>query len=366
MAAGHRSDESVAAAGQRLDEPRHIGRVPERIAQPANGSIQAVLEIDECLRRPQSLPQLLAGDEFAGTIQQRLENLKRLIGEIDPDAGLPQLARAQIQLETRQSGREDPAERSFRISVVETVETRRHVTTPVTSSRICRDSLRLAPLPRLAVVFTSPSLKSSAFPLIVRADNTPGTAIEDERPEGEGEGHDEAQRTERVFSKSRNSLIVSGAVLLTIVPIGHVVVSGQRAMEIVDQAAGESGSTSASKRNEGRRLFRKETFGGNGRTCETCHSRSTGTLSPDDVQERLDEDPNDPLFLHDGLDDGVSGTVADRRTRHHPHRASTAAQHQDRGGSVGDECRAASRHSRRQSTRRRWIPRSCTTFAPEL
>ena len=61
-------------------------------------------------------------------------------------------------------------------------------------------------------------------------------------------------------------------------------------------------------RNEGRRLFRKETFGGNGRTCETCHSRKTGTLSPEDVQERLRKDPNDPLFLHDGLDDGVSGT----------------------------------------------------------
>ena len=60
--------------------------------------------------------------------------------------------------------------------------------------------------------------------------------------------------------------------------------------------------------NEGRRLFRKETFGGNGRTCETCHSRSTGTLSPEDVQERLKLDPNDPLFLHDGLDDGFSGT----------------------------------------------------------
>ena len=55
-------------------------------------------------------------------------------------------------------------------------------------------------------------------------------------------------------------------------------------------------------------MFRKETFGGNGRTCETCHSPSTGTRSPEDVQELLAENPNDPLFLHDGLDDGVSGT----------------------------------------------------------
>ena len=135
--AGHRSDESVAASGQGLNEPRHIGRVPERVTQPANRGIQAVLEIDECLRRPQSLPQLLAGHEVAGTIEKRLENLKRLLGEIDPDAGLPQFARAQIQLERAKADEGHPAERSCRISGRQTTETRRDSTTPVTSSRIC-------------------------------------------------------------------------------------------------------------------------------------------------------------------------------------------------------------------------------------
>jgi cytochrome c peroxidase len=101
---------------------------------------------------------------------------------------------------------------------------------------------------------------------------------------------------------------VAGAVLLTIGPVGHVVISGQQPTEIVDQAVGESGSPSTSKRSEGQRLFRKETFGGNGRACETCHSRSTGTLSPNDVQQLLRDDPSNPLFRHDGFDDGVSGT----------------------------------------------------------
>jgi hypothetical protein len=58
----------------------------------------------------------------------------------------------------------------------------------------------------------------------------------------------------------------------------------------------------------GRKLFDVETFGGNGRTCRTCHSNRTGTFSPEDALARLAEDPNDPLFLHDGLDDGVAGT----------------------------------------------------------
>jgi cytochrome c peroxidase len=56
--------------------------------------------------------------------------------------------------------------------------------------------------------------------------------------------------------------------------------------------------------SEGRRLFDDETFGGNGRTCRTCHSAQTGTLSPDDVQAIYRSHPDNPLFLHDGSDDG--------------------------------------------------------------
>ena len=67
--------------------------------------------------------------------------------------------------------------------------------------------------------------------------------------------------------------------------------------------------------NEGRRLFEEETFGGNGRTCLTCHSKTTGTVSPADAEQRLAADPADPLFVADGSDDGlghgVSRMVAD-------------------------------------------------------
>lgn len=56
---------------------------------------------------------------------------------------------------------------------------------------------------------------------------------------------------------------------------------------------------------KGRRLFERETFGGNGRTCLTCHSRETGTVSPQDAQHRFATNPADPLFLGDGSDDGL-------------------------------------------------------------
>jgi len=55
---------------------------------------------------------------------------------------------------------------------------------------------------------------------------------------------------------------------------------------------------------KGRKLFERETFGGNGRTCLTCHSHDTGTTSPQDAQRRFAANPADPLFLADGSDDG--------------------------------------------------------------
>ena len=57
--------------------------------------------------------------------------------------------------------------------------------------------------------------------------------------------------------------------------------------------------------HEGRRLFEEETFGGNGRTCLTCHSKTTGTVSPADAEQRFAADPADPLFVADGSDDGL-------------------------------------------------------------
>jgi cytochrome c peroxidase len=61
---------------------------------------------------------------------------------------------------------------------------------------------------------------------------------------------------------------------------------------------------SVGNRMDGKHLFEHETFGGNGRTCVTCHSLQTGTVSPQDALRRFQADPGDPLFIHDGSDDG--------------------------------------------------------------
>jgi cytochrome c peroxidase len=60
---------------------------------------------------------------------------------------------------------------------------------------------------------------------------------------------------------------------------------------------------------DGKKLFEKETFGGNGRTCRTCHSKDTGTLTPADVQGIIEKDPDDRFLIHDALDDDGVGTT---------------------------------------------------------
>ncbi len=55
----------------------------------------------------------------------------------------------------------------------------------------------------------------------------------------------------------------------------------------------------------GKKLFEKEKFAGNGRTCATCHGKDTGTVSPEEAQDRFDCDPDDPLFRSIDSDDGV-------------------------------------------------------------
>ena len=61
---------------------------------------------------------------------------------------------------------------------------------------------------------------------------------------------------------------------------------------------------------DGKKLFDKETFGGNGRTCLTCHRKDTGTLTVADVQRIIEKaDPDDKFLIHDALDEDGVGTT---------------------------------------------------------
>lgn len=58
----------------------------------------------------------------------------------------------------------------------------------------------------------------------------------------------------------------------------------------------------------GKKLFNNETFEGNGRTCRTCHTNSTGALSPEQVEDAFSDDPDDPLFRAIDSDDGTGAS----------------------------------------------------------
>lgn len=63
-------------------------------------------------------------------------------------------------------------------------------------------------------------------------------------------------------------------------------------------------------------LFDDATFGGNGRTCATCHGETAaGTISPEGAQARFAANPNDPLFRSIDSDDGVGNSYTRLLTR---------------------------------------------------
>ena len=101
-----------------------------------------------------------------------------------------------------------------------------------------------------------------------------------------GRAQDEQRRGERVESESPQSRQAPG-----------------------DEDQDTEARHGVGRRRDGKRLFERETFCGNGRTCLTCHSRETGTVSPADALLRFNTNPQDPLFLHDGSDDGRGGGV---------------------------------------------------------
>lgn len=87
------------------------------------------------------------------------------------------------------------------------------------------------------------------------------------------------------------------------------------ACDIQEGVVGTDTTALTKQERDGRRLFREETFGGIGRTCESCHGDDTGTVSPEDVQALFDDDPGGPLFRGDGADSPGSGTF-DRILEH--------------------------------------------------
>ena len=74
----------------------------------------------------------------------------------------------------------------------------------------------------------------------------------------------------------------------------------------ISAAGSEGGAPSSVSFERGAKLFSEATFGGNGRTCATCHEPlNEFTISPELVQARFAKDPTGPLFRPIDSNDGA-------------------------------------------------------------
>jgi hypothetical protein len=69
----HRSDKSVPAPSNCLNENRGLRRFAQSIAEPSNRDIQAVVKVDEGLSGPEFLSQFFPGDDFPGLFHESRE-----------------------------------------------------------------------------------------------------------------------------------------------------------------------------------------------------------------------------------------------------------------------------------------------------
>jgi hypothetical protein len=82
----YRGDEAIADTGDGLDVAGRGGRVPEGVAKFLDGLVEAVIEVDKDVGGPEALAEFVAGDDFAGALEEQSQELQRLLrqGEFGP------------------------------------------------------------------------------------------------------------------------------------------------------------------------------------------------------------------------------------------------------------------------------------------
>jgi hypothetical protein len=66
-----RSNETVPSSSERFNENGRLRRFAQRIAQPLDGGIETVIEVNEGVRRPKPIAKVFAGNQLAGMLQKQ-------------------------------------------------------------------------------------------------------------------------------------------------------------------------------------------------------------------------------------------------------------------------------------------------------
>jgi hypothetical protein len=82
----HGCDKAIPTPGDRLHKSGIVGRITQRCAQLSNCRVQAVVEFDKCVIRPQLLLNFFPGDDLAWPFEQKGQNAKWLALDLDPQA----------------------------------------------------------------------------------------------------------------------------------------------------------------------------------------------------------------------------------------------------------------------------------------
>lgn len=100
-----RVDESVSAARQRFHKPRRLCGIRQGRPQLGDSHVHGVVKVPIRFVRPNAVLQVLASDNRTGFLQQRRQDLQRLILEADACSRFAQLARGHVDLEDTESFR---------------------------------------------------------------------------------------------------------------------------------------------------------------------------------------------------------------------------------------------------------------------
>jgi hypothetical protein len=92
-------NETVSAPRKRFDKSRVVGGVVEGNAEFADSGIEAFVEADVGVGRPEARLQLLTRDYFSGMLKEHREDAKRLLLQRYPAARLMHFARAEVDFE---------------------------------------------------------------------------------------------------------------------------------------------------------------------------------------------------------------------------------------------------------------------------
>ena len=94
----HFADKTISAAGQSFNEAGIAGRVAQRFSDLVHRRVQAVIEVNEGVSRPELFAEFLASHDSAGAFQQNSEHCERLFLDSEACAVLAKFARDQVRL----------------------------------------------------------------------------------------------------------------------------------------------------------------------------------------------------------------------------------------------------------------------------